>query len=436
MTRPPPSADAGAEPGGVAANEAGAAAAVPTQAAAAAARVADDVATDAALALADSPDAPPLAPASDEPSVLLNAPVDVRSASLLVLAVLASLVVLHWASAVFVPLVLGLMFSYALTPVVNRMVYLRIPRALAAALLLAGVVGSAGSIVFSLSDDAASMIESLPESAQKLRQGIERQRRQGSAATIDRVQKAATELERATEDAASASPAPNRGVTKVQIEKPKFNVKDYLWPGTLGLAAAAGQATVVLFVTFFLLASGDTFRRKMVRIAGPTFGQKKLTLQALDEIDLQIQRYLMVQVFTSAVVGVVTWLAFLWIGVERAGVWGVAAFVLNFIPYVGSIVITGASALMGFVQFGVVEMGLLTGGVSLVIHSIEGYMLTPWLTGKASSMNPVAVFVGVLAWGWLWGFWGLFLGVPILMAIKAVCDRVDDLKAVGELLGD
>ncbi len=109
---------------------------------------------------------------------------------------------------------------------------------------------------------------------------------------------------------------------------------------------------------------------------------------------------------------------------------------LNFIPYIGSIVVTGASALMGFVQFGAFEMGLLTGGVSLVIHSLEGYILTPWLTGKASRMNPVAVFVGVLAWGWLWGVWGLFLGVPILMAIKAVCDRVDDLKAVGELLGD
>ena len=92
--------------------------------------------------------------------------------------------------------------------------------------------------------------------------------------------------------------------------------------------------------------------------------------------------------------------------------------------------------MMGFVQFGSVEMGLLVGGASLAVHTVVGYILTPWLTSRASRMNPVAVFVGVLAWGWLWGVWGLFLGVPILMAIKAVCDRVDDLKAVGELLGD
>ena len=247
-------------------------------------------------------------------------------------------------------------------------------------------------------------------------------------------QRMASELERVAEDGAATAPA--RSVTKVQIEQPRFNIKDYLWSGTLGLMAAAGQAMVVLFVTCFLLASGTTFRRKMVKIAGPSFGQKRITLQALDEIDQQIQRYLMVQLFTSALVGVATWLAFLWIGVDNAGVWGVVSFVLNFIPYFGSIVVTGAAAVFGFVQFGSFEMALLIAGATLFINSIEGYILTPWLTGRASRMNPVVVFVGVLAWGWLWGLWGLFLGVPILMAIKAVCDRVDDLKAVGELLGD
>ena len=400
----------------------------------------DEAISDAALASVDAPaDAPAadlLAPAPNEPHVLLNAPVDVRSASLVVIAVLASLYVLHWASAVFVPLLLGLIFSYALTPLVNRLVRLHIPRALAAAVLLLGIVSGVGTLAWSLNDDAASMIEALPEVAQKLRRGIAGQRNQGPVGTIDKVQRAATELERAAEEGTSASPAPGRSVTKVQIEQPRFNIKDYLWTGTVGVATAVGQTTVVLFITFFLLASGDTFRRKMVRIAGPTFGQKRLTLQAMDEIDLQIQRYLMVQVFTSALVGTATWLAFLALGVEHAAVWGVVTFVLNFIPYFGSIVVTGASALLGFVQFGTFEMALLIGGVALFINSLEGYVLTPWLTGRASRMNPVAVFVGVLAWGWLWGLWGLFLGVPILMAIKAVCDRVDDLKAVGELLGE
>ena len=278
------------------------------------------------------------------------------------------------------------------------------------------------------------MAEALPDVAQKLRRAIASQRNAGPAGTIDKVQRAATELERAAEESAAA--APGRSVTKVQIESSKFNIRDYFWTGTLGLMGVVGQTTVVLFVTFVLLISGDTFRRKMVKIAGPSFGQKRITLQALDEIDVQIQRYLMVQVFTSALVGLATWLAFWWIGVEHAGVWGVVSFVLNFVPYFGSIIVTGASAVLGFVQFGTLEMAVVIAGAALFINSLEGYLLTPWLTGRASRMNPVAVFVGVLAWGWLWGLWGLFLGVPILMVIKTVCDRVDDLKPVGEMLGD
>ena len=377
------------------------------------------------------------APVDAEPTELPTpVPVSARNVWLVLLAVLASLYALRAASAVFVPLLLGVMFSYALTPLVSRMVQWRVPRVVAAALLMVGIVGGLGSLACSLSDEAVAMIESLPEAAQKLRRGIERQRNQGSPSPIETVQKAATEIERATQEGASASAPPARGVTKVQIEKPRFDIKDYLWPGAIGLASAAGQTVVVLFITFFLLGSGDTFRRKMVKIAGPTFGQKRLTLQALDEIDAQIQRYLLVQVFTSGLVGLATWLAFLWIGVDNAAVWGVGTFVLNFIPYFGSIIVTGGSALLGFVQFGNFHMAALIGGAAFAINSIEGYILTPWLTSKASRMNPVAVFIGVLAWGWLWGVWGLFLAVPILMAIKAVCDRVEEFKAVGELLGD
>jgi predicted PurR-regulated permease PerM len=391
---------------------------------------------DVVAAPVDETPAAALAPSAEPPAVVLHTPVNLRSASLVVLATLACLVVLHWASAVFVPLVLGLMSSYALTPLVDRLVRLHIPRALAAGMLLIALVTGVGWIATALSDDAATMVETLPEVAQKLRRGLEAWRLQGSASTIDRVQKAAAELERAADSSAANSATPGQKVTKVQIERPRFNVNDYLWPSALGLVAAAGQATVVVFVTFFLLLSGDSFRRKMVKIAGPTFHQKKLTLQALDEIDRQIQRYLLVQVCTSALVGVATGLAFVWIGVEHAAVWGVLAFALSFIPYLGSVVATGGSALMGFVQFGSFEMALLIGGVVLIINGIEGGLLTPWLTSRAGRMNPVVVFAGVLAWGWIWGLWGLFLGVPILMAIKTVCDRVDDLKAVGELLGE
>jgi predicted PurR-regulated permease PerM len=380
----------------------------------------------------------PPAPASEPERVLLHMPVDVRSASLAVLAVLAGLYTLSWAKAVFIPILLGLMASYALTPVVDRLERWRLPRVFASALLLVVLVGALGWTAWSLADDATAVLESLPTAAQKLRQVLQRPQgaRPKPATAIEKVQQAAAELEKAAEaNASTAAATATRGVTRVQIERPRFNVQDYFWTGTLGLIGLVGQATVVLFLTFFLLASGNTFRRKLVKIAGPTFSEKKVTIQALDEITDQIQRYLLVQVFTSLIVAVATWLVFLWIGVEHAAVWGLVGGVLNFIPYLGSIVFTVGSAFVGLMQFGTLESALLVAGASLVVHTITGYVITPWLTSRAGRMNAVTVFVGVLAWGWLWGLWGLLLGVPILMIVKAVCDRVDDLKPVGELLG-
>jgi len=224
-------------------------------------------------------------------------------------------------------------------------------------------------------------------------------------------------------------------VAKVQIVKPSFNIQDYLFAGTMRAAQAAAQVMVVAFITYFLLAAGDMFRRKLARIAGPDFGTRKITVQALDEITEQIQRYLLVQLLTSVVVGLASGLAFRALGFNNAAVWGVLAGVMNLVPYVGTAAICGASAVVALLQFGTPQMAVAVGGVSLVMHVVTGYLVAPWLTSRTSRLNAFTVFVGVLAWGWLWGVWGLLLGTPILMALKAICDRVDDLKPIGELLG-
>jgi predicted PurR-regulated permease PerM len=369
-----------------------------------------------------------------QPRVLLHMPVDVRSASMAVVALLLGVYTLHWAAAVVIPLLLGLIFSYALSPATDALERWRVPRGIGAALMVLAVVGGFGWTAYSLSGDAAELIESLPNAAQKFRQVLKDRQSIGEG-TLDKMQKAAAHLEQTADDNASATPATRKGVTQVQIVRARFNIQDYLWTGTLGLVGFAGQALVVCLLTYFLIASGSTFRRKMVHIAGPTFSQKKITVQALDEITEQIQRYLLVQVLISAVTGVATWLAFLWLGLEHAAVWGIAAAVLNLVPYIGPLIVSAASSLVALLQFGTLDMALLVAGVSVVIHIVSGYMLTPWLTSRASRLSPVAVFVGVLAWGWLWGIWGLLLGVPILMIVKAVCDRIDGLKPVGELLG-
>jgi len=403
----------------------------------------------------------------ERPRVLLHMPVDVRSLALIVLTVLASIYALHWAKAILVPILLGVMFSYALTPVVDTLQRWHVPRAVGASVVLSTIVLVIGWGGWKLSDDATALIETLPQVAQKLRHAVENKQGKPAASPIEKVQQAANELEQAAQQAASeasataaaakastpvrrlpgtttttttttttpTAPSTPPGVTRVVVERAAFNVRDYLWSGTIGLFSFLGQTLVVLFVTLFLLASGRTFRSKMVKLAGPRLSQKKITVQALDEVSVQIQRYLLVQLATSVVVGVATGLAFYALGLNNAATWGVAAGITNLVPYVGAVIVGFGSAVVGFIQFDSIDRALLIGASSFAIHAIVGNLLTPWWTGRASRMSPFAVFVGVLAFGWLWGAIGLILGTPILMVVKAVCDRVDELKPVGEFLG-
>ncbi len=391
------------------------------------------------------PPPPPLSPEqeqtvaaaaeSPEPErLLLHMPVDVRSAALVVLCVLAVVFALHWAKAVFVPLMLSLLLTYALAPLVDLFERWRISRWISAAVILLGLGGGVGWTGYSLSGSASELLDTLPVAAQKLRTAA-RSGKSTNTNALDTVQKAAAQLEQAAEEN-SAKVAARKGVARVVIERPAFNVRDYLWSGTVGLIAAAGQLTLVAFLTYFALGSGDTFRRKLVKITGPSLQKKKITVNVLDDITQHIERYLLVQILTSALVGVATGLAFWAMGLGNAAVWGIVAGVTNLIPYIGSVIVMAAAGLVAFLQFNSIEMALLVGGVSLVIHTLVGNLLVPWLTSRTSRMNPVAVFVGVIFWGWIWGIWGLLLGIPIMMVAKAICDRVEDLQPIGELLGD
>jgi predicted PurR-regulated permease PerM len=364
---------------------------------------------------------------------MLHMPVDVRNMSLALLALFATVALLHWASAVFIPIMLSLLLTTALRPAVEALKRCYVPRWLGAGVLLIAIVSTLAVTAWSLSDGAAQLVDSLPVAAKKVRDNLKA--RTGTASPLDTMQKAASQIEQAATDGATTAP-PRRGVQRVVVERPPFNIRDYLVSGTMGLMSALGQLTVVVFLTYFALASGNLFRNKLLRIAGSSLERRKITIHVLEDITSNIQRYLLVQVFTSVLVGVATGLAYWALGLENAAVWGVVAGVLNLAPYIGSALTAGASALVAFLQFGTLDMALAIGGASLVIHTLVGNLLTPWLTSRTSHMSPVAVFVSVLVWGWLWGLWGLLLGIPVMMAVKAVCDRVEDLKAVGELLGD
>jgi predicted PurR-regulated permease PerM len=220
------------------------------------------------------------------------------------------------------------------------------------------------------------------------------------------------------------------------VIEPPFNATEYLWSGGMGALWLLGQFAMVLFLVYFLLVTGDLYKRKLVKLAGPTLTRKKITIQILDDMNRQIGTFIRVQVLTSAIVAVATAFALWWFGVEHFVLWGLLAGVFNSIPYFGPVVVTGGLAVVTFLQF---DDLLRTGyvcSVALAITSLEGWLLTPALVSRAAQMNPVAIFVGLLFWSWVWGIWGTILAVPMMMMIKAICDRVEDLQPVGELLGE
>ena len=218
--------------------------------------------------------------------------------------------------------------------------------------------------------------------------------------------------------------------------EPAFDARSYLiWGGT-NLVGAAGQFAVLLFLVYFFLVTGDLYKRKIVKIAGPALWQKKLTVQILDEINQQISSFIRVQLFTSAVVAGATTTALWLLGVQQFIIWGLLAGIFNSIPYLGPFLVSGALSVVAFVQFDSVEKALTVAGAAFLITSLEGFLLTPALMSRAARMNPVAVFVGLLFWSWIWGIWGAVLAVPMLMMLKAACDHIEDLQPVGELLGE
>ncbi|HET9405378.1 MAG TPA: AI-2E family transporter, partial [Burkholderiales bacterium] len=292
-----------------------------------------------------------------------------------VMMVIAFIAALYLARAFVVPLLIGLLASYALSPVVEWLKAVRIPRPAGAALVLAVLAGGSSWVAFSLSDDAAAMIEKLPEAARKLRQSLSAARASGPTA-LQNVQEAAKELEGATAEAAEASGKkknPAARASAARDTEPTAWLRDYMLAQSALVITVVAQTPIVLLLAYFLLASGGHFRRKLVGLVGPSLTRKKDAVLILDEIDAQVQRYLLAMLVSNALVAVCTWLAFEALGMEQAGIWGVAAGVLHFIPYLGPALIALASGMAGFVQFGSLLHALAIACASLVVAGAIGF---------------------------------------------------------------
>jgi predicted PurR-regulated permease PerM len=334
---------------------------------------------------------------------------------------------LYLARGFFVPLLIGILASYALHPMVNWLEARRLPRSLGAALVLAVVVGGFSWIGVSMSSDAEALIEKLPEAARQLRQNLS-SARSGAPTALQNMQEAAKELEGAAADAGAKRKA---RVAAPQAAEPTW-LRDFTLAQSALLATVAAQTPIVLLLTYFLLASGQHFRRKLLHLVGPS--RKKEAVEILEQVDVQVQRYLLAMLASNTLLAVGTWLAFLALGLDQAGVWGVAAGVLHFVPYLGPALLALGSGVAAFLQFGSPLYALAVAGVSLLVAGAIGFAFMTWLHGRVARVNAAVLFIALLFFGWLWGVWGLLLGAPLVAIAKVVFDRVESLKPAGALL--
>ncbi len=367
------------------------------------------------------------------PSVQL--PVVARGLAPGILAGVAVIFALQWAQAFVIPLLLGIVAAYTLNAPVVWLERIRIPRAVASLIVVLGVISALAVGAYSLRGQFQRIVEQLPVAASKFSAGLARQQT-SNPGTLEKMQSAVTAVENATTKAAGGASVPKQTGTRVVVDQPPFKLSEFLLSNIKGALGGLGQAIMVLFLTFFLLLGGDTFKRKLVRLSGPTLTKRKITVQILDEINDSIQKYLFMMLVTNVLVGLLTWAALTWIGLENAGAWAVTAGLLHVIPYLGPGVTAIAIGMVAFMQFDSFPMALLVIGASLAIATVVGTFVTTWMTGRIASMNAAAVFVSLLFWGWLWGVWGMLLAIPIIVIVKVVSLHVEQLRPVAELLGE
>jgi predicted PurR-regulated permease PerM len=392
-----------------------------------------DTPPEPVAAASTEPARPPPGAPVEHPDSHLRLPlhVNARGMALGIIATVSFIYALQWAQKFLIPVIFGIFIAYTLNPVVAWLEKLRLPRAIGATAVTALILFGSIVVVERVQGEFESIVEELPAATHKLSRLIAASTG-GKNSTFQKMQAVANEIEQV----AAGAEARRNNRRAAAAEAPNFKIMDWVWAGSLGLVGFLSQATMVIFLVFFLLLSGDTFKRKLVKLTGPSLSRKKVTVHILEDINTSIQNYMFMLLVTNGLLAVLMWIALRVIGLENAGAWAIVAGLLHIMPYFGPLLITIATGLVAFLQFESLQMVLLVTGTSMAIATLVGTFVTTWMTGRIARMNPTAVFISLLFWGWLWGVWGLLLGVPIIVMVKVVAERVQGMEVVAELLGE
>jgi predicted PurR-regulated permease PerM len=366
--------------------------------------------------MTDTPATDPAAEPKDVERKELPLPTDLKTLLLLGIFCLLAFYALYLTGEIMVPIIIAFLLKMVLQPAMEVLVGWRVPRFIAALVLLVVLFAMVSGLASTLAAPAASWLSNAP-------QGVARLEKRLSALSemTHNLRQASHDVEKISEDSA--------GAPAVAVKGPPLST--FLFSGTRALVA--GLLTIVVLL-FFLLMSGNSFLRRIVEIL-PRLRDKKQAVEIIYEIQRTVSTYLGTVTVMNAAVGLLTGLATYFCGLGDPLLWGAVAFALNYIPILGPVVNMAVLALAGLLTFDPLWQALLPAGIYLLIHLVEGEAITPMLLARQLTLNPVVVIIALVFWYWMWGVAGALLAVPMLATFKIVCDRVQSLAAIGHFLG-
>lgn len=365
---------------------------------------------------ADSPDAP--APADDEPQTPLP-PRPRAPASVVVLATLAVGATLWAAQALILPVLLAAFFALIGNPIIRGLRKLWLPRFAAALLVLIGGLAAAGLLANQLIEPAGEWVRQVPREMKQLAPKLREMTK-----PMQEANRAAQNIARAAGGESTAKP--------VQVVKTELNDP---YKSLTSTPKYVASVLAVVLLTFFFMVYGESLQRNAIGLL-PGLRERKITVDILHSIEREISRYVLTISLINTALGLALAGALFWLGVPlpEALLWGTMAAILNFAPYVGPLIGMVTMLLMGFVAFDEAWRALLPAGLYLVLHTIEGQIVTPIVLGRRMRLSPLILILALMFFGWLWGIVGLLLAVPMLVCVKLVLARIEGLEKWSKLL--
>ena len=344
--------------------------------------------------------------------------VGIGSVGITLLLVLAVFYTLYFARSFFLPVVLAVLLDFLLSPIIRLLKRWRVPESVGAAIVVVSLLGLLGAGVYSLTDPARAWMAKAPESLEKIQSRLQRLRK-----PVEQVSRTAEQVEAATKLGRS-------GMQEVVVRGPTMSER--IFGSTQEMLTGALEVVVLLY---FLLAVGDLFLEKLIKVL-PQLRDKKKAVTIVRETEASISTYLFTVALVNVGVGLVVALVMYFVGMPNPLLWGALAGLAEFVPYLGATVMVITLSLAGLVTFPQLGHAMLVPGAYLAVNLVQANFVSPTVLGRRLTLNPVAILLGLVFWWWLWGVGGAFIAVPLLATFKIFCDHIEALAPIGEFLGE